>query len=164
MAASRTHATHGWYWGQRMGSTRCGQRHCARHQPLCLRSSGIAKGIACPWVTAGSLATCTATRSPLTRWWRCKERYCGSCSRNKWKRLYIYILLLNTTPVGSWHALNCPSKHPTPTRVQPRRGTDRFWHRDKKLEAANLPPAPSALCGSWCWGVARCTPAVVGMK
>lgn len=65
MAASKTHATYKWYWGQRMGSTRCGQCHCARHQPLCLRSSGIAKGIACPWVTAGSLATCTATRSLL---------------------------------------------------------------------------------------------------
>lgn len=93
-----------------------------------------------------------------------KSSECGSCSRNKWKRLYIYTVLLNTTPAGPWRALNCPSKRPTPTRVQPRCGTDRFWHRDKKLEAAILPPASSALCGGQRWGVARCTPAVVRMK
>lgn len=105
------------------------------------------------------------------RWWRCKERQRGSCSKNEWKGLYLQFAFKDNTnePLAysqlsqqTSHSHAGPAGLPEVAAPSPRRRTDRFWHGVKKVEAADLPPAPLALCGSRRWDITQHTPIVVG--
>lgn len=132
------------------------------------------KGILCLWVPVGSPATCTVTRSQLDTVVALQGKAAWKLQQKQVEEaLYLQFAFKHNTdgPLAcpqlsqqTSRSHTGPAKLPEAAAPSPRCGTDRFWHGVKKVQTADLPSALLALCGSWHWGIARCTPIVVGTK
>lgn len=88
------------------------------------------------------------------------------------RRCFIFtfcVYYLNTTPMGPWRALSCPSKHPSPTQVQPEAavpspqgvGLTDFGPKKWKLRICLLHRQPFAAAGA---GASHSAPVTVSVK
>lgn len=132
------------------------------------------KDIMCPWVPAGSPATGTVTGSQLDTVVTLQGKAAWELQQKQVEEaLYLQFAFKHNAD----RPLACPQLsqqtshfHTGPTGLlevaapSPSSRTDRFWQGVKKVEAADLPPTPSALLRNQSWGFAWCAPTVVSTK